>query len=79
MIKPSARYVLYESHAQILENIAKQYPPDSDEVAALKESAFALCFALTEKYDEFRKYLEGLQRPLTEEEEKYLRELGLEP
>jgi hypothetical protein len=36
---------LYERQARVLERIAKQYPEDSVEVTALKQAAFALCFA----------------------------------
>lgn len=78
-MRPSERYATYEKKALVLEQIAKQYPQDSDEVAALKEAAFVLCFGLTKKYEEFQKYLAELNRPLTEQEEKHLRELGLEP
>ena len=71
------RSALYERQARVLERIAKQYPEDSVEVSALKESAFALCFALTQRYEEFTKYLADMNRPMTEEDEKYLKKLGL--
>jgi hypothetical protein len=75
----SERYTAYEQITQVLERIAKQYPGDSDEVAALKEAALALCFGLTKRYEEFQNYLAELSRPLTAQEEKHLSELGLNP
>jgi hypothetical protein len=68
---------LYERQARVLERIAKQYPEDSTEVAALKEAAFALCFALTQRYEEFTKYLAEMNRPMREKDEEYLKKLGL--
>jgi len=78
-MRPTERFTAYEQKAQILERIAKQYPDDSEEVAALKEAALALCFGLTKRYEEFQSYLSELERPLTEQEESHLRKLGLEP
>jgi hypothetical protein len=71
------RSALYESQARVLERIAKKYAEDSVEVAALKEAALALCFALTQRYEEFTKYLAKMNRPMTEKDEKHLKELGL--
>jgi hypothetical protein len=71
------RSALYERQARVLERIAKQYPEDSTEGAALKQAAFALCFALTQRHEEFTKYLERMNRPMTEEDEQYLKKLGL--
>ena len=78
-MRPTERFAAYEQKAQVLEQIANQYPEDSNEVAVLKEAALALCFGLTKKYEEFQEYLAELNRPLTEQEEKHLRDLGLEP
>ncbi|MGB2662485.1 MAG: hypothetical protein WAK48_00685 [Candidatus Acidiferrum sp.] len=78
-MRPTERFAAYEQKAQVLEQIAKQYPEDSNEVAALKEAALALCFGLTKRYEEFQGYLAELNRPLTAQEENHLRELGLEP
>ena len=71
------RSALYERQARVLERIAKKYAKDSVEVAALKEAAFALCFALTRRYEEFTKFLTEMNRPMTEKDEKHLKELGL--
>ena len=71
------RSALYERQARVLERIAKQYPEDSTEVAALKQAAFALCFGLTQRYEEFTKYLGEMNRPMTEDDEQYLKKLGL--
>ena len=67
----------YERQAQVLERIAKNYRAKSKEVAVLKEAAFALAFALTQRYEEFRHYLAEVNRPLTEREEERLKKLGL--
>jgi len=71
------RFALYERQARVLERIAKQYQEDSTEIAALKQAAFALCFALTQRHEEFKKYLARMNRPMTEKDEKYLKKLGL--
>ena len=77
-MRPTERFTAYEQKAHVLEQIAKGYPEDSEEVAALKEASLALCFGLTKRYEEFQTYLAELNRPLTEQEENHLRKLGLE-
>jgi len=72
------RSALYERQAQVLERIAKVYPEDSAETAALKQAAFALCFALTQRHEEFSRYLADMNKPMTQKEEEHLKELGLE-
>jgi len=54
------------------------YPEDSAETAALKQAAFALCFALTQRHEEFSRYLADMNKPMTQKEEEHLKELGLE-
>ena len=73
----SERAALYERQARVLERVAKRYAKDSVEVATLKEAGFALCFSLTQRYEEFIKYLAEMNRPMTEKDEKHLKELGL--
>ena len=81
-MKVKERYALYERQAPVLERIAQKYPEGSAENAALKQAAFALCFALTQRYDEFTKYVSDMTRPPTKAEEKrmnkHLKELGLD-
>lgn len=77
-MQASEGFARYERDSEVLERIAKQYPDDSAEVAVLKQAAYALLFALTESHDEFTRYLAKMNRPMTEEDEKYLKKLGLE-
>ena len=79
-MKVKERYALYERQAPVLECIAKKYPEGSAEFAALKQAACALCFALTQKDEEFTKYVTDMNRLPTKEEKrmnKHLKELGL--
>ena len=78
-MKTTERFRRYEQEAIVLESISKNYPENSDEKRVLKSAAFALCFAMTERHEEFTKYLAHLDKPLTANEGKHLKELGLEP
>ena len=71
------RFANYEQRARVLERIAKQYPENSQEVMALKQAAYALCFAMTKRHEEFGRYLAEMNKPMTEREERQLKRLGL--
>lgn len=77
-MRAGERFTRYEQRAQVLERIAKQYPEDSPELMTLKEAAYALCFAVTQRHEEFSRYLAEMNKPMTEKEEKRLKELGLQ-
>lgn len=71
----------FEKVCQILESIAQTFPDDSEEAKAIKEAAEAYIFLnlhirLRGAHDAFRQAgLEGL----TEEQEQYLRGMGVDP
>jgi hypothetical protein len=62
-----------------LEKIADCYPEDSDEYRTLKRTAIALWYALAERYDEFKEYVENYDKEISPEQKEYLRELGVDP
>ncbi|HEY7292786.1 MAG TPA: hypothetical protein VH583_23310 [Vicinamibacterales bacterium] len=74
----SNRFALYEQKANILQAIAQRYAADSIEHQVLKEAAFALCFALTEKSAEFATYLENTTSSLSDDEKSRLKSLGFD-
>jgi len=76
-VRVREKFARYERRARVLERLAAQYPKSSPEVAALREAGYALCFAFTEKYDEFAQYVARMNKPMTKSEEKHLKRLGL--
>ena len=72
------KFKRYERRARVLEKIAGGYRQGSAEARTLKEAAYALCFALTEKHDEFTQYLAKARKPMTAADEKLIKKLGLE-
>jgi hypothetical protein len=74
---PKDRISAYERAAEVLRRIAEQYPEQSVELNALKVASLALSFALITKGDEFATYLQGVNRPLTDEQKDHLKKLGL--
>lgn len=76
-MKARDKFARYERRARVLERLAARHPKSSQEVATLREAGYALCFALTEKYDEFAQYVAKMNRPLTKSEERQLKRLGI--
>jgi hypothetical protein len=73
------RFKLYEKQARQLELIANTLSKKSAKYAALKRAGWALAFVTMERHTEFEKFLNDQQsRELSPDEEKHLRELGLE-
>jgi len=71
------RFDAYERQAHVLKTIARQYAQNSVEERTLREAAFALSFALTERADEFARFVEQANRSLTPEERLDLARFGL--
>jgi hypothetical protein len=74
-----SRVQAFEKDSRILEKIVSNYPEDSIEYQTLKRAAIALWFALTERYAEFKEYVENFDGDLTPEQKQHLRELGIDP
>jgi hypothetical protein len=68
-----------EKHCEALRVIAEQYPDSSDEYRALELAAWALHFVRCDQMREkFQKYVDNIERELTEEEKRELRAIGVE-
>jgi hypothetical protein len=73
------RFDEYEKHAKQLEKISKTLSKKSMKYVALKRAAFALGFVTMNHHAEFEKFLsDQLSRTLSADEERHLRDLGLE-
>jgi len=80
MMSLKDRLKLYERHAAILENVAKQYPETSSEFVAVRQAAIALFYALSQPHDDFLEYLEKWDKGnLTPQQEAHLRSMGIDP
>jgi len=71
------RFESLERKAEVLKKIANQYGQDSAEALTIKEATFALLFALTERAEEFAKYVEQANSSLTAEQRANLARFGL--
>ena len=60
----------------VIERIALGFAKDSVEQETLRLAAFAYSFAMLRHEQEFSDYLVSIRKPLTEQEQDYLRKLG---
>jgi hypothetical protein len=65
-----------EKNSAFLEKIANNYSKESGEYKALRISALAYGFATMKHKVEFEAYLKRMAMPLTEAEEKFLKEIS---
>jgi len=73
------RITALEIDAKILERIASQYHETSNECAALKRAAIALCNVLTGDYEAVKDYLAKFEGELTAEQRVHLKAMGIDP
>ena len=64
------------AHCNVMEKVASEFTKGSIEQETLKVAAFAYSFAVLRHEQEFADYLLSVRKPLTEQEQDYLRKLG---
>jgi hypothetical protein len=74
-----SRVEAFERDSRTLEKIASSYPEESVEYQTLKRATIALWYAVTERYVEFKEYVENYDRDLSPAEKQHLKELGIDP
>ncbi|HAW52408.1 MAG TPA: hypothetical protein DCX54_08805 [Flavobacteriales bacterium] len=69
-----------EKASSILKLISEKYQPDSEEYKMLELAGLALHYALEEKSnDKFHKWLESVNKGLSEKQKNHLRSMGINP
>ncbi len=74
----TTNFRFFEKESEILKSVATRYKSGSEEELAIKTSALALLFAVSEHPEEFNRFLQNYREELTSEQKGRLAEWGLD-